>query len=65
MAFSENEWRAYRGNKAAMVFQDAMTALNPTMRIGKQIWECFRFHQNLSKKEAEQNAAKAAMKDMR
>ena len=56
MEFSESEWRAYRGDKAAMVFQDAMTALNPTMRIGKQIWECFRFHQNLSKKEASQKA---------
>ena len=56
MDFSEDEWRAYRGSKAAMVFQDAMTALNPTMRIGKQIWECFRFHQKLSKVEAEKKA---------
>ena len=56
MGFSEKEWREYRGSAAAMVFQDAMTALNPTMRIGKQIWECFRFHQNLSKKEAERKA---------
>ena len=52
MDFSDSEWRAYRGDKAAMVFQDAMTALNPTMRIGKQIGECFRFHQNLSNQEA-------------
>ncbi len=57
MDFSESEWRAYRGSKAAMVFQDAMTALNPTMRIGKQIWECFRFHQKLSKDEARKKAA--------
>ena len=56
MDFSEKEWREYRGSAAAMVFQDAMTALNPTMRIGKQIWECFRFHQKLSKKEAEKKA---------
>ena len=56
MDFSEKEWREYRGSAAAMVFQDAMTALNPTMRIGKQIWECFRFHQKLSKKEAKKKA---------
>ena len=56
MDFTDSQWRSYRGNKAAMVFQDAMTALNPTMRIGKQIWECFRFHQNLTKKEAEKKA---------
>ena len=57
LEFTEKEWCAYRGNKAAMVFQDAMTALNPTMRIGKQIWECFRFHQKISRKEAKQKAA--------
>ena len=56
LAYNEKQWREYRGSKAAMVFQDAMTALNPTMRIGKQIWECFRFHQKLSKKEAEKKA---------
>ena len=50
--FSERKWRSYRGARAAMIFQDAMTALNPTMRIGKQIWECFRFHQKLGRKEA-------------
>ncbi len=55
--FSERKWRSYRGARAAMIFQDAMTALNPTMRIGKQIWECFRFHQKLGRKEAEQKAA--------
>lgn len=58
LSFSEKEWQNYRGNKAAIIFQDAMTALNPTMRIGKQIWECFRFHQNISRSEAEEKAAK-------
>lgn len=57
LEFSEREWRNYRGSSAAMVFQDAMTALNPTMRIGKQIWECFRFHQRISRREAEKKAA--------
>lgn len=54
--FSEKEWRSYRGDKAAMIFQDAMTALNPTMRIGKQIAECFRFHRNISRAEANKKA---------
>ena len=57
LAFTEKEWQSYRGSKAAMVFQDAMTALNPTMRIGRQIAECFRFHQKLSRAEAEKRAA--------
>ena len=51
-AFSEKEWRTIRGNKMAMIFQDALAALNPTMRIGKQIEEVLLNHRNISKKEA-------------
>ena len=56
LQFTEREWQSYRGSKAAIIFQDAMTALNPTMRIGKQIAECFRFHQKIGRKEAEKRA---------
>ncbi|MBQ5812547.1 MAG: ABC transporter ATP-binding protein, partial [Clostridia bacterium] len=56
LAYNEKQWQNYRGNKAAIIFQDAMTALNPTMRIGKQIAECFTFHQNISRSEAEAKA---------
>ena len=33
-----------RGNKISMVFQEPMTALNPTMKIGKQIIESYKTH---------------------
>ena len=40
-----------------MIFQDAMTSLNPTMQIGHQIAECYRFHQKIGRKEALEKAA--------
>lgn len=53
---TEKEMQDIRGNKIAMVFQDPMTSLNPTMRIGKQIVEGLIKHQNLSGPEAEKKA---------
>jgi oligopeptide transport system ATP-binding protein len=41
-----------RGKEIGMIFQDPMTSLNPTMRIGKQIMEGLVKHQGLSQKEA-------------
>ena len=41
-----------RGNDIAMIFQDPMTALNPTLTIGTQLMEPIMLHQNCGKKEA-------------
>lgn len=44
------------GKRIAMVFQDPMTSLNPTMTIGKQIMEGMCYHYKVSKKDAYQKA---------
>jgi oligopeptide/dipeptide ABC transporter ATP-binding protein len=46
----------YRGRKVGMIFQDAMSSLNPTMRIGKQIAETLQVHRGMSQKDAVANA---------
>ncbi|WP_319201254.1 ABC transporter ATP-binding protein [uncultured Ilyobacter sp.] len=53
---SKKEMVAIRGKKIAMIFQDPMTSLNPTMTIGKQIAECLIENQGKSKKEAKEKA---------
>ena len=45
-----------RGNRIGMIFQDPMTFLNPILKIGIQMTEGIRKHQNCSKKEAEAKA---------
>ncbi|CAM3251814.1 ABC transporter ATP-binding protein [Filibacter tadaridae] len=53
---SVNDMQKVRGSEIAMVFQDPMTSLNPTMRIGKQIMEGLLKHQKLSKTVAKEKA---------
>lgn len=44
--------RKLRGTKVGMIFQDPLTSLNPTMKIGLQVCEPLRVHEKLSKREA-------------
>lgn len=53
---TEKEMKGIRGNKISMVFQDPMTSLNPTMKIGAQIVEGLRKHRKLSSNEAKEKA---------
>lgn len=51
-ALKEEEWVKVRGKEIAMIFQDPMTSLDPTMKIGMQIAEAILIHENISKQEA-------------
>lgn len=53
---SEKDMEKVRGKDIAMIFQDPMTSLNPTMTIGKQIMEPIIKHQGFSKEEAKKRA---------
>ena len=53
---SEKEMEKVRGKDIAMIFQDPMTSLNPTMTIGKQIMEPIINHQGFSKEDAKKRA---------
>lgn len=53
---SKKEMRSYMGKEIAMIFQDPMTSLDPTMKIGKQIQEMILLHEKVSKGEAKRRA---------
>ena len=46
---SGEERRKIRGAEMAMIFQDALSSLNPVLSVGYQLGEMFRVHQGLSK----------------
>lgn len=53
---SDKQMEKVRGKEISMIFQDPMTSLNPTMKVGKQIMEVLIKHQNMSGKQAKDRA---------
>src|SRR5215212_19537 len=53
---SERQLEDVRGREIAMIFQDLMTSLNPTLTIGTQITETVRRHYDVSQKQADKKA---------
>lgn len=58
LTISESQMQKLRGGEIGMVFQDPMTALNPTMRIGTQIAEVIIRHKRMSGRQAMREAVK-------
>ncbi|KUH40095.1 MULTISPECIES: ABC transporter ATP-binding protein [Streptomyces] len=56
LTLREEERRKVRGARMAMVFQDALSALNPVLTVGDQLAEMFTVHRGASKKEARARA---------
>jgi peptide/nickel transport system ATP-binding protein len=57
LALGESQLRALRGNRMAMVYQDPGSALNPSIRVGEQLAEVYRFHRGMGKADALDAAA--------
>ncbi len=53
---TDKEMERYRGKEFAMIFQDSMTSMNPTMRVGRQMTESIRKHQKAYGTEAKKIA---------
>ncbi|MFF9816164.1 ABC transporter ATP-binding protein [Streptomyces sp. NPDC014006] len=56
LKMSGEDRRQIRGRRIAMIFQDALSSLNPVLTVGYQLGEMFRIHQGLSKKDAKAKA---------
>ncbi|MEY9969964.1 oligopeptide transport system ATP-binding protein [Lysinibacillus sp. RC46] len=56
VTLSDKEMSKVRGNEIAMIFQDPMTSLNPTMKVGRQITEVILQHKKVSKADAKKRA---------
>ena len=54
--------RELRGRKIGMIFQDPMTSLNPTIKVGKQIMEGILIHKKVTREEAKQKAVEMLRK---
>ncbi|MGP2490390.1 dipeptide ABC transporter ATP-binding protein [Mesorhizobium sp. PUT5] len=56
LAIGERALEDVRGKEASMIFQEPMSALNPTIRIGRQITEVIRRHEGVGREEARRRA---------
>ena len=56
LTYDKKKIREFRGGECSMIFQDALTSLNPTMKVGKQIIENLVAHRNMDKKSAREEA---------
>ncbi|WP_101877248.1 ABC transporter ATP-binding protein [Lachnoclostridium edouardi] len=56
LKISDRERRGILGEEISMIFQDPMTSLNPSMKVGDQIVEMIRLHKSIGKKEAFEEA---------
>jgi oligopeptide transport system ATP-binding protein len=56
LTLSEKRMQGIRGSKIAMVFQDPMTSLDPTMRVGRQITESLKKHLGMSGQRAKERS---------
>lgn len=56
LKIGDKERRGILGEKISMIFQDPMTSLNPSMKVGDQIVEMIRLHKVIGKKEAFEEA---------
>ena len=56
---SEADWRAIRGNRVAMIFQDPMMTLNPVLRVDTQMIEAVTAHERVSRRAARARARDA------
>ncbi|RFU84761.1 ABC transporter ATP-binding protein [Streptomyces triticagri] len=56
LKMSNEERRKIRGSKIAMIFQDALSSLNPVLSVGYQLGEMFRVHEGMSRKQAKAKA---------
>jgi oligopeptide/dipeptide ABC transporter ATP-binding protein len=56
LTMSETQLRRFRGNEIAMIFQDPMTSLNPVYKVGSQIVEAIRTHEDVRPQVARNRA---------
>ena len=56
LKYTDENWQLYRGGECSIIFQDALTSLNPTLTIGSQIAENLILHKKLDKKSALEEA---------